>query len=141
MSNQLVTVGFDLPLLDWGVNKSNRKRAEENLALETNRIKQENLSYEQEIISKVLNWNKDQEQLTIALVALKIAEQRYEVAREKYALGTLNFTEFNNSQLDKDNSAIEYINNLKDFWNTYFYIRKITLFDFSTNLNIEYPVN
>lgn len=141
LSNQLVTVGFDLPLLDWGVNKSNRKRAEENLALETNRIKQENLSYEQEIISKVLNWNKDQEQLTIALEALKIAEQRYEVARQKYALGTLNFTEFNNSQLDKDNSAIEYINNLKDFWNTYFYIRKITLFDFSTNLNIEYPVN
>jgi len=137
LRNQSVSVGFNIPLLDWGVNRSNRKRAEANLELELNNIRQEQLAIEQDIYYKVIQWNMQREQMSISKDANELAQQRYNISKEKYAAGGLSFTDFNNAQQEKDQAAFDYLNGLYNYWSLYFTLRKITLYDFKMQRDIK----
>lgn len=134
--NQSIIVGFHVPLIDWGINKSNRKRAEANLELEKNVIAQQELSMEQEVYYQIIKWNMQKEQLEIGKETRNLAQQRYDIARQKYALGSLSYTDFNNAQLEKDRAVTDYMNNLQDYWSCYYLVRKLTLFDFEQNTKL-----
>ena len=56
-------------------------------------------------------------------------------------IGTLNFTDYNNAQIDKDMAVLGYINSIKDYWLNYYTLRRLTLFDFQHNKNIELKVS
>jgi outer membrane protein len=137
LRNQAVVIGFNIPLMDWNVNKSNRKRAEANLELEINYIAQQQLSAEQEITYQVMKWNMQEEQIEMAKLTRELANQRYGIAKQKYAIGSITYTDFNNAQIDKDRAETDYINSLLSYWASYYLIRKITLYDFNNNKRIE----
>ncbi len=137
LRNQSITIGFYIPLMDWGVNRSNRNRAEANLQLEINTIEQQQLSLEQEIYYQVMKWGMQQEQMEIAKETSALAQQRYDIARQKYSLGSLSYTDFNNAQLEKDRAVTDYMNNLRNYWSSYYLIRRLTLYDFKENRKIE----
>ncbi|HTN22263.1 MAG TPA: TolC family protein [Pelobium sp.] len=137
LRNQTVTLGFNIPLIDWGVNRSNRKRAEANLELEKNSIAQEHLSIEQQIDAQITKWNMQKEQMKIAKETRQLAEKRYELSKQKYTAGGLTYTDFNNAQLDKDQAVTDYLNNLGDYWLSYYLVRKLTLYDFENGRKIQ----
>lgn len=137
LRNQSVTIGFYIPLINWEVNKSNRKRAQANLDLENTNIAQEELTNEQEISSEVMKWGMQKEQMEISAETSKLAQQRYDISRQKYSLGSISYTDFNNAQMEKDRAITDYINNLRNYWLMYYMIRKITLYDFEKNKKIE----
>lgn len=76
------------------------------------------------------------EQLEIGKETRNLAQQRYDIARQKYALGSLSYTDFNNAQLEKDRAVTDYMNNLQDYWSCYYLVRKLTLFDFEQNTKL-----
>jgi outer membrane protein TolC len=137
LTTQALTIGFNIPIIDWGVNKSNRKRAEANLAMELNQIAQGELSAEQELYYQVAKWDMQQQQIEIAKSARDLAEQRYKIARQKYVLGSLSFTDFNNAQFGRDRAVTDYISNLRNYWSMFYLLRRLTLYDFSANKTIE----
>lgn len=138
LRNQSVSIGFYIPLVDWGVNKSNRKRAEANLELEINTIAQQELSTEQEIYYQIMKWSMQKEQLDISKETSELAQRRYNIAKQKYSLGSITYTDFNNAQLDKDRAVTDYIYQIQNYWSLYYLIRRLTLFDFESNKNIEF---
>lgn len=137
LRNQTIALGFNIPLIDWGVNKSNRKRAEANFDLETNTIAQQYLSAQQQIDAQVTRWNIQKEQMEIVKETRQIAERRYELAKQKYSSGGLTYTDFNNAQLEKDQAVMDYLNNLRDYWMSYYLVRKLTLYDFENGRLIQ----
>lgn len=136
LRTQSLKIVLSIPLMNWGENRSKRKQAEADLELEKNNIAQQQLSAEQEIYYEVLKWGMQKDQIEISREASSLSQQRYEIAFQKYSLGTITFTDFNNAQLDKDRAVIDYINNLRNYWSLYFLIRRLTLFDFEKNKNI-----
>ncbi|WP_165806740.1 TolC family protein [Chitinophaga parva] len=136
LRNQSLSIGLSIPILDWGVNASNIKMAEANLSLELNNIEQERTANEEDIVYEVAQWEKQQEQMILASEARSIAEQRYQLSKDKYALGSITYTEYNNAQQEKDRAEIDYLGNLHVYWSLYYTIRKLTLFDFLHLKNI-----
>jgi hypothetical protein len=51
--------------------------------------------------------------------------------------GTIGVTELNNAQNEKDNASNRYINDLGNFWQYYFNIRKMSLFDYLTREDLS----
>lgn len=137
LSSQNLEVGFNIPILDWGVNKSNRKRAEANWELEKSNIEQQELAIEQEIFLQTMKWNMVIEQMAMVRETSSIAQEYYSIARQRYSFGTLSLTDFNNAQLEKDKAVMDYLNSLKNYWISYFLMRKLTLFDFISNKPIK----
>jgi len=137
LRNQSITIGLYLPLVDWGVNSSRRKRAEANLDLEITNIAQQELSNEQEVVAEVMKWQTQNEQMKLVRETRELAQQRYNIALQKYSVSSITYTEFNNAQLQKDRAVTEYIAYLRNFWLIYYAIRKMTLFDFENNSQIK----
>ncbi len=137
---QTLTLTLAIPILDWGENKSQIARAKANLDLVNVSIEQENEAFEQEIRFQVMQWNSLKTQLATARETRDIAIERYDVAKQRYMLGSINFTEFNNAQAQKDNAINTYIYNTRVYWESFFLIRKLTMFDFKANKPIEYQL-
>jgi outer membrane protein TolC len=135
--NQVVEVGMSIPLLDWGKRKGKVKVAESNREVILSRVKQEQMTFNQNIFLLVENFNNQAGQLEIAEQADRIAEKRYDTSLETFVIGKISVLDLNDAQKSKDEAKLKHINELYKFWNYYYNIRSLTLYDFLTNNTLD----
>ena len=75
--NQIVEVGFKIPILDWGKRRGQVKVAESNREVVENRLRQETMDFNQNLFILVERFNNQRAQLNIADMADQIAQKRY----------------------------------------------------------------
>lgn len=129
-SLQRVNVSFDVPILDWGRNKSRLQTALANQRLNEYIIAQDEVAFEQQIITQVKQFEMLLLQLEITKTADQVAQKRYEVSQNRYLIGKIDITNLNIALTEKDNAKQSYINALKSYWQAYYDLRRYTLFDF-----------
>lgn len=129
-SLQRADVNFNIPILDWGRNKSNMQTALANQRLIEYTVAQDEINFEQEIITQVKQFEMLLSQLEITNAADKVAQKRYEVAQNRYLIGKIDITNLNIALTEKDNAKRSYINALKTYWQAYYDLRRLTLYDF-----------
>ncbi len=139
-NNQIVEVGVSIPILDWGKRRGQVKVAESNREVVLSRTKQEQMNFNQDIFLLVENFNNQAGQLEIAGQADVIAEKRYSTAIETFMIGKINILDLNDAQRSKDEARLKHINELYNYWNYYYRIRSLTLYDFinDTDLDAEF---
>jgi outer membrane protein TolC len=133
---QEIRLGFQVPILDWGRSASRIKTAQSNRKLVEARVKQARLSFEQEIYTTLRQLSMIQDQMKINAEADITASQRFEIAKKRYFLNDLSITDLNIALQEKDQARRDYIFSLKSFWNAFFNLRVLTLYDFTTNTKI-----
>lgn len=135
--NQLVEVGFSIPLLDWGKRKGRVKVAESNRRVTESRIRQESMDFSQELFVLVERFCNQQQQLQIATRANEIARRRYDTNVQTFMIGKMSTLDLNDSQTRKDECMRRYIDELYKFWSYWYQIRSITLYDYMLHDNID----
>lgn len=133
---QNLSVGITVPIVDWGVTKSRVRMAKANRELVEVDVQQDEVNFEQEIYLQVMRMNMQRKQLEIAAKADTIAQKRFEVTKQRYLIGKITITDLNIALTEKDNARLAYINSLQTFWNSYYTLRRLTLYDFVTNQKI-----
>jgi len=133
---QQVMVGISIPIIDWGLAKGKIKMAESQQELVKTSVEQERIDFNQEVYLKVMKFNIQNSQLHIASKSDTVAQKRYEVTKQRYIIGKIGITELNIAQTEKDNSKMGYVAALHNFWQQYYQVRKLTLFDFKDNREI-----
>ncbi|AXP79127.1 Outer membrane efflux protein [Mariniflexile rhizosphaerae] len=134
---QNVSVSLSIPVFDWGVSKSRRKMAEADLDLTNNNIDQEKQAFEQEIYLHVLNWSNQRDFLATAEKAKEIAIRRYDISQKRYVLDKITITDLNIALQEKDKAVLQYLNSLEKFWQDYYILRQLTLYDFINDKKLE----
>ena len=137
LDNQIVQVGFTIPLLDWGKRRGQVQVAKSNRELEMSRIKQEQMNFNQNIFLLVANFNNQAQQLGIAEEADKIAEQRYNTSVQTFMIGRISTLDLNDAQNSKDEARQKHISELYYYWYYFYQIRSLTLWDFEQNRELE----
>lgn len=140
LPQQNVQVGISIPIMDWGQTKARIKQAKANRDLIEVDVKQDEVNFEQEIYLQTMQFNIQNQQLLIAAKADTIAQKRYEVTKQRYYIGKISITDLNLAQSEKDQAKQSYINSLRSYWNTYFTIRRLTLYDFEQDKKISFAV-
>ena len=135
--NQVVEIGFKVPILDWGKRHGKVKVSESNRDVVTSRLRKEQLDFDQNIFILVERFNSQQRQLDIALRADTIAQRRYDTNVETFLVGKISTLDLNDSQSSKDQSRQDYINQLYYYWNYYYQLRSVALWDFVTGKGID----
>jgi outer membrane protein TolC len=135
--NQVVEIGMSIPILDWGKRKGKVKVAESNREVIRSKTKQEQMNFNQDIFLLVENFNNQAGQLTIAEQADLIAEKRYSTAIETFMIGKISVLDLNDAQKSKDEAKLKHITELYKYWNYYYNIRSVTLYDFLNNQELE----
>ncbi|MCC8147278.1 MAG: TolC family protein [Bacteroidales bacterium] len=128
--SQVIQVGVTIPLLDWGKRKGKVKVAESNREVTLSQIKREEMNFNQNIFLLVENFNNQAGQLEIAKQADIIAEKRYETSIETFMIGKINVLDLSDAQRSKDEAKIKHIQELYEYWDYYYNIHSLTLYDF-----------
>ncbi len=135
--NQVVEVGFRIPLLDWGKRKGQVKVAQSNREVTLSRLRLEEMNFEQNIFILVEHFNNQQEQLRLANAADCIAQRRYHTNVETFMIGKISTLDLNDSQTRKDEARQKHISELFYYWFYYYQVRSLTLWDFIENTDID----
>ncbi len=135
--NQIVQIGFSIPILDWGRRRGNVKVAESNRMTVESRLRKEQMDFDQDIFILVERFNNQRGQVAISQRADTIAATRYDTNVETFMIGRLSTLDLNDSQVSKDESRQAYINQLYLYWMYYYQLRSLTLWDFAENRPIE----
>lgn len=136
LESQFAGISFNIPLASMGQNRALQKAAEANLEAQQQQNLNNRYNLEQEIFAAALQMNQLKSSLIISSKADTIAQKRYEVARNRYRIGTVDITNLLIAQNEKDQALITYVNTLRNYWLAYFRIRRLTLFDFEKNLKL-----
>lgn len=139
--NQIVEVGVKIPLVDWGKRRGQVKVAQSNREVVESRLRQETQNFNQDIFILVERFCNQQQQLLIADKASAIAQKRYDTNVETYLIGRISTLDLNDSQVKKDESRQEYINQLFRYWYYFYQLRSLTLWDFERGTDIDADID
>jgi len=132
-----VSLSLAIPILDGGMRRGKVKTALSKQEVTDAALKNDLIDRREDIFVTVLQFNNQNNQCKISYKADSIAQERYELANRQFAIGNLTVLELNAAQTDKDNARQQYVNSLKDYWDYYYKIQRITLYDFITGQNIS----
>jgi outer membrane protein TolC len=135
--NAIISVGFSIPLVDWGKRRGEVKVAESNREVTESKLRQEQQAFNQNIFLLVEHFNNQNKQLSIASEADSIAQKRYKTSIETFMIGKINTLDLNNAQVNKDEARQKDISELFYYWYYYYQLRSLTLWDFAKNTNID----
>jgi outer membrane protein TolC len=136
-ANEIAQIGFSIPLLDWGKRRGQVKVAESNRRVTESTLRREKMDFNQEIFLLVERFTNQQQQLDIAVRSDEIAQKRYATNVETYLIGKISTLDLNDSQVTKDESRREYVNELYKYWNYWYQLRSLTLYDWQAHDNIN----
>lgn len=140
-NQEFVSLGVNIPILQWGAGRGRIKQAQANADLVQSTIEQETIDFEQDIYEKVASFNLNRKQLNVSKRAKEVAEKRFEVTKQRYLLGKILITDLQIAQSEKDNALISYMNAYRQFWQSYYDLRRITHYDFETGKVIDEALN
>jgi outer membrane protein TolC len=129
---QFANVTFNVPLVDWGRRRAMMRSAYATKTLNDYVIAQDEVNFEQEILTQVRQFEMLRLQIEITKKSDEVAMQRYKVAQNRYLIGKIDITNLNIALTEKDDAKRSYIQALKSFWMAYYDLRRLTLYDFST---------
>jgi outer membrane protein TolC len=136
---QVANVTFSVPIVDWGRRKAQMQTAYANKRLNDYVIAQDEVTFEQQILTQVRQFEMLYTQIEITKKADEVALKRYNVAQNRYLIGKIDITNLNIALTEKDNAKRGYINALRQFWTAYYDLRRLTLYDFAENKFLYNP--
>jgi outer membrane protein TolC len=128
--NQGVRIGFTLPILDWGLGRGKYKMARSSLELAQVQEAQAVTDFQQNLYLDVEQFNLQRNQVAIAAKSDTVAARMYEVTKQRFLIGKIAILELNNADTKKDQNRRAYIQELQNYWNYYYNIRALSLYDF-----------
>lgn len=134
---QRVRVGFTLPILDWGLGRGKYKMAQSSLELAQVQSKQAIVDFQQNLYLDVEQFNLQKNQVSIAAKSDTVAMKRYEVTKQRFLIGKIAVLDLNDADTRKDQNKRAYLQSLQNYWNYFYNIRSLTLFDFINKRPLE----
>ena len=130
---QLLQVQLSVPILDWGQQRSRVKLQEAQRDLVQQRVRQNELLFRTDVQQTVQQFLNLQQEVQLAQELQQLAQERFDIARESYRLGAINVTDLIFSQQEKDRARRTYVFALGDYWEAYYGLQELTLYDFVAN--------
>ncbi len=140
LDQEVVGITFSIPIFDWGMGKGRVKEAEAKAAVIKAQVEQSENDYRRNIFTAVGQFNSQRQQCMASARAESIAQERYSLVMERFRSGSVSVTDLNTARSECDEAFRNYIDDLMNFWNYYYSLRKLTLYDFIAGKDIDVNV-
>ncbi|MES2654464.1 MAG: TolC family protein [Bacteroidota bacterium] len=136
LDQQRVSIGLNVPLMNWGRYRNDYKAAKHQFKAKDAELQLAYLNLEQEVVFQVMQYKQLKQRVIISAKADTIAQKRYEVAKNRYFIGKIDNTNLNIAQTEKDLARNNYYQTLKEYWMSYYRLRRTTLYDFEKQTSL-----
>lgn len=134
---QVVRIGFTMPILDWGLGRGRYKMAQSSLELAQVQSQQALVDFEQNLLLDVEQFNLQKAQVAVAAKSDTVAMRMFEVTKQRFLIGKIAILELNNADTKKDQNRRAYIQALQNYWNYFYNVRSLALYDFVNRKPLE----
>lgn len=138
---QFIQLQLSVPIIDWGAQKSRVTLAQAQSDFLRKDIAQNKLQLEANIQQTVDAFSNLQEQLQLNQEMKQLAQERFDIIKESFVLGAISITDLTLAQREKDQTAREYIFTLSQYWQNYYDLRTMTIYDFEKQTAINHLKN
>jgi outer membrane protein len=130
LGKQSLTVGLNLPMLQWGAGRAEvaGAKADAERTTANNKIRRDALTEDARF--SALQLLQAQRNILLSAKADTVAEKQFDVARNRYIIGKISNTDLYTAQDQKDQAILSYVQALRSYWTAYYHLRRVTLYDF-----------
>ena len=130
LGRQRLTVGVNLPMLQWGAGHADLEEAKaiEERVTANNTMRRDALTEDARF--SVLQLQQAQRNVLIAAKADTVAGKQFEVARNRYIIGKIANDALYLAQGEKDAAVLANVQALRNYWTSYYRLRRVILYDF-----------
>jgi len=139
LDQQGASLGLQIPIFQWGRGKAQvesatvgRDQVREQIQLDQ-RVLSRNVKFQ------VLDFLQLQDQFALAKKTMDIAERRFDVTKNRYLIGKVDITNLQIAQGESITAQASYFQTLKQYWQSYYQLRRSTLYDFVEDLPLVAP--
>jgi outer membrane protein TolC len=137
-NHQMLSVGVNIPILDWGRKKGQYEMAKSQKQIVEVSARKTLQQFEQNAVTRAIAFNIQKSKVESAALSDTLASESYELTMTRFRTGKADVLRLTTSQKAKDNATFQYINALSEYWDSYFYLRKLTLYDFENETALEF---
>ncbi len=130
LDQEVVGLSFSIPIFDWGEGKGKVMKAEAAADLVKAKVEQAENDKRISLYTAVGQFNNQRRLCDVSRRARAIAEERYALVMERFRSGKATVTDLNTARSENDTALSKYIQDISNFWNYYYTLRKLTLYDF-----------
>ena len=138
LDQQMVSINFSIPLLDWGERKGNIKTAKINTEVIDVELQQDSEKFKQDLIQKVLDFNIQKDLVAGVLKAREIANESYKLTEKRFLFGNADYLRLTSSRQAWQSATENYIQSLQNYWRLYYEVQQLTLYDFINKIDIQH---
>lgn len=136
LQQDMVSMSLSIPILDWGVRKGRYNMARNNLTVVEISSRQSEQQIEEEVVMTVNDFNVQGGMIESAEEARLLAESAYEDTRMRFIIGKSDINSLSMALTRKDAAEKNYISALRNYWLSYYKIRRLTMYDFTNECTI-----
>ncbi|WP_203257017.1 TolC family protein [Hyunsoonleella ulvae] len=130
LDQQMVSIQFNMPILDWGERKGNIKTARMNKEVIDIELQQNEESYKQDVTLNVLDFNLQKQLVDDALRTRDLARESYSLTEKRFLSGNVDFLNLTTSRRAWQQANENYVKTLQNYWNLYYKVQQLTLYNF-----------
>ena len=136
LGKQALTVGLNFPMLQWGAGHADLEaaRANDERVGASNRMRRDALMEEARFSALALQ--QAQRNVIISAKADTVAGKQFEVARNRYIIGKIANDALYLAQGEKDAAVLANVQALRNYWMSYYHLRRVTVYDFARKLEL-----
>jgi outer membrane protein TolC len=137
LDQQQLTVTVAMPLVQWGARHADIEAARADQRRVASTTQQARQQAVQDAHFAALEFTQAARILTISAKADTVGSKRFEVAKNRYVIGKIGISDLYIAQSEKDAALQSYVQALRDYWLSYYRLRRLTLYDFAEGRRIE----
>lgn len=137
LQSQQFSVGVEMPIVQWGARKAQIEaaRADQDRVDTDVRVLREQRVQDARFAALALE--QASRLLVTAAKADTVGAKRFDVARNRYSIGRIDISNLFIAQTEKDQALEAYVRALRGFWDAYYRVRRLTLYDFEAGRRIR----
>lgn len=141
LRQDILALTLTIPIVDWGVRKGRYNMAKNNLNITQLSAQEKEIRLEEDIIMTVGDFSVQQQMIRSAEEAMELAKVAYEQTEERFIIGKADINSLTLSNNRRQEAQRNYISALRNYWQSYFKLRKLTLYDFENDRPIDVDFN
>ena len=137
LDQEVVGLSFSVPIFDWGTGRGRVQKARAAEEVVRAQVAQSENDFRRQLFSAVGQFNNQRNQCYASRKARDISSERYALMLESFSRGEASVTDLNNAQNEYDAASTQYVTDLGNFWQYYYTLRQLTLYDFIAEHDID----
>lgn len=131
------SISLSIPLIDWGVRKGSYNIARNNVSTAKLTAQEIELRIEKEVSMTLDDFSIQTQLINTASKAMEISKLVYEQNKQRFIIGKTDISSLTLSTNRMQTAQRTYMVVLRNYWQNYFKLRKLTLYDFEKNKPIH----